>query len=121
MMESKKFCVVFCATLALAACGGRQSQPTSSPYSNDLLNSLSQQPPMGGSASGAAASGAASEPSPSADSPVPSEPDAVELDATTSDSVTDAGPEASVGAGADAGRRRTGAAARPATRRDGGR
>jgi hypothetical protein len=119
MMESKKFCVVFCATLALAACGGRQSQPTSSPYSNNLLNSLSQQPPMGGPASGAAASGATSEPSPSADSTVPSEPDAVELDAATSDSVTDAGPEASVGV--DAGRRRTGAAARPATRRDGGR
>lgn len=118
MIESleicKKFCVVLGATVALAACGGGQSQSTSGPYSNDLLNALSQQPPLGGPIPGAAPSAPASEPSPPIEPPPPSEPDVVEVDATAP-VVMDAGPEA----GADAGRRRT--PARPPARRDGGR
>lgn len=112
----KKFCVVLSTTVALAACGGSQSQAPSGPYSNDLLNALSQQPPLGGPVPGAAPSAPASEPSPPIEPPPPSEPDVVEVDAAASAPVMDAGPEA----GADAGRRRTGAA-RPAARRDGGR
>ena len=112
----KKFCVVLSAAAALAACGGSQSQSPSGPYSNDLLNALSQQPPLGGPVPGAAPSAPVSEPSPPVEPPPPSEPDVVDVDAAASAPVMDAGPEA----GADAGRRRTGAA-RPAARRDGGR
>ena len=122
----KKF-VIGLGALATVACGGNQSQSGSGPYSNDLLNNLSQHLFMTEPVPGAAppeAMPANSEPSP----PVESSPD-VEPEDASAPPAMDAAPEASV----DAGRRRGGAApraaadagarpaARPAPRRDGGR
>ena len=114
-MNSLKFCKQTCVmlvALALAACGGSQSQ-SSGPYSDDLLNRLSNSPPLSGPIPGV---NPAPPPSaePSAPIPPPSEPDVVEVDAVAP--AMDAAPEASA---PDAGRRRT--PARPAARRDGGR
>jgi hypothetical protein len=121
-----KKCVVgvigLASVVAFGACGG-QTEQRPGPYSNELLNNLSQHPPQGEPVPGSTTAGG-EEPAVSQTpvEPPPSEPDVVVVDVTPAP-VMDAAPEASV----DAGRRRTpaaprdGGAARPAPRRDGGR
>lgn len=118
-----KKCVVLVGLVAAAsACSGSQTE-TQGPYSNELLNSLSNHPPQGEPVPGATASteGTGSAEPAVTEPPPPSEPDVVVVDVTPPPAM-DAAPEASV----DAGRRRTTPArdagpARPAPRRDGGR
>jgi hypothetical protein len=115
---------------ALAACGGSQSPPPG-PYSTDLLNNLSQHPPMGEPVPGATTAPSVEAPPAVDTAPVATEsPDVAPEDASAPPAM-DAAPEAS--APADAGRRGRAPAARggdggaaraPArapARRDGGR
>ncbi|MBL8680030.1 MAG: hypothetical protein JNK05_12725 [Myxococcales bacterium] len=122
-----KKCVVLVSLVVTAsACSGSQTEQQQGPYSNELLNTLSNHPPQGDPVPGSAAAsteGAGSGESTGAtEPPPPSEPDVVVVDVTPPP-VMDAAPEASV----DAGRRRTPApaardgGARPAPRRDSGR
>jgi hypothetical protein len=119
LQNYKKFVLLTATAIALGACGGSQT-PTPGPYSNELLNTLSQHPPMGEPVPGTAGASSESTQPPPPPPPPPSEPDVIEVDATP--------PPMDAASAPDAGRRgRTapardgGGAARPPARRDGGR